>query len=337
MKKKTVTLADIAQNVGVSVNAVSLALRGKNGVSKQMRKRIVQAAGEMGYSSVSSQKANILALIPQRFVFTDYASPGSTFYQQLCFEMESFATSQGHHLILSRVPPEDEKAARTPPILSAVPIAAIITVGNLSQDYCRMIQSLGRPYVMADQYYDGVPASSVITANTAGAYALTSYLISKGHREIQFFGAPLRTSSLEDRWVGYQRAMRDHGLTPPDNEMLHWRDPEHDDGILVPRVLDGLDSLPSAFVCGHDSTARAVIELMARRGLRCPDDFSITGFDNIQSPEILKLRLTTCDTPKKSIAETAVRLALDGSAAPRRIQLYGEIVIRDSAKAIRGE
>ena len=163
MKLKAVTLADIASEMGISKNAVSLALRGKDGVSKELRERIVAKAQEMKYFGTAKMQGCILALIPQRF-----ARAAGTFYQRLCFDMEDYASSLGYQLIISSVSQEDEKLCRPPALLSNVGCMGIITVGNLSIDYCRMIYSLGMRYVMADQFYDAVPVSSVVTANSSG-------------------------------------------------------------------------------------------------------------------------------------------------------------------------
>ncbi len=336
MKTKAVTLADIARELGVSSNAVSLALRGKEGVSEALRERIVKKAREMNYSAPEASRSCILALIPHRFSGADDAMYHSSFYHHVCFRMEAYAASRDCQLIISSVSPADEETLRVPPLLSTVPCTGIITVGNLSSGYCRMIRSQGLPYVMADQYYDDVPASSVVTANTSGAYLLTNHLIERGHTNIQFFGMARRTSSLEDRWIGYKRAMLRHGLRPLDNRLLHAQSVDTDDSVLIPQALDELDSLPTAFVCGHDNTAHTLIRALAARGLRCPEDFSVVGFDDIQTPDVQALSLTTYSTPKKAIAETAVRLVLEGaSEETMRIQLYGDVVYRNSVKDLR--
>lgn len=336
MRSKSVTLADIAKELGISSNAVSLALRGKEGVSDELRERIVQKAKEMNYTGSSQPHGCILALIPYRFSGAEDAMYNSSFYHQVCFQMEAYAASLGHQLIISSVQPADESAVRVPPLLASIPCSGIITVGNLSGEYCHMIQSLGLPYVMADQYYDDLTASSVITANTSGSYLLTSHLIEQGHTRIQFFGMPFRTSSLEDRWIGYKRAMLQHNLKPLDNLLLHSSSMQWDEYNLIFKALDELESMPTAFVCGHDVTAQQIIHTLSRRGLHCPDDFSVVGFDNIQSPDILGLNLTTYNTPKRAIAETAVNLILEGNThSPRRIQLYGEMVFRNSVRPLQ--
>ena len=328
MRKKAVTLADIARVTGVSVNAVSLALRGKSGVSEEMRRRITRAADEMGYSMPGAGAGTILALIPQRFFTMDVNSV--SFYHGLYFEMQRYSDSRGSKLILSSVPPEDEKALRAPPLIGSVPISGIVSVGNMSESYCRMLQGLGLPFVIADQYYDSVKASCVVTANASAAYALTSHLIELGHTDIQFIESPFRTSSTRDRWIGYMRAMLSHGLHPAENKLMNMKYVDHVSEEMIIETLDSLDTLPTAFVCGHDLIAQTVIAQMARRNLRCPEDFSVTGFDNIQSPDVLALNLTTCDTPKLAIAQTAIDLLLSAAQPPRIIQLYGEVIIRGS-------
>ena len=336
MRTKSVTLADIARELGVSSNAISLALRGKEGVSEALRERIMAKAREMNYVAQTPAQGCILALIPYRFTGAENALYRSTFYHHVCFQMEAYAASQGCQLIISSVQPADEAALRVPQLLSTVPFTGIITVGNLSREYCRMILSQGLPYVMADQYYDDVPACSVVTANTSGAYLLTSHLIEKGHKSIQFFGMAFRTSSLEDRWIGYKRAMFRHGLRPQDNLLLHSSSIDTDDSVLIPQALDELDEMPTAFVCGHDNAAHTLIRALAARGLSCPGDFSVVGFDNIQTSDIQSLSLTTYSTPKNAIAEKAVDLVLEGRArAPQRIQLYGSVIYRSSVRDIR--
>ena len=327
MKAKAVTLADIAGELGISKNAVSLALRGKDGVSEDLRERVRLKAQEMKYLGVNKVQGCILALIPQRI-----ARAAGTFYQRLCFDMEAYAAGFGYQLIISSVSSEDEMACRPPALLGSVACMGIITVGNLSLGYCRMIYSLGIRYVMADQFYDDIPVSSVETANSSASYMLTKRLIENGHRSIQFFGASQRTSSLEERWIGYKRAMRDHQLPILSNRLSDGS--ANESQKLIVQTLKELPALPTAFVCAHDVIARDLIDALGRRGLHCPDDFSVVGFDDVQTHEVQALNLTTYRTPYSAIAKTAIEL-LYAEDGPKRIQLCGEVVERSSIKKLR--
>ena len=334
MKRKDVTMGDIADALGISKNAVSLALAGKDGISDSLRRDILKKAEEMNYTRAEKSARNLVALIPRRI------APGvgsGFFYQGLCFQMESYARSKGDLLIICSVSEEEEDACVPHPILRQLPCAGVLTIGNFSRDYCRMISETGLRYVMVDQYYDSVLVDSVNTANTSAGYLLTEHLIQMGHRDIQFFGSPRKTSSLDDRWNGYKRAMRDYGLPVQQNRFLEATDRdsrrEYD---LIRDALEALPDLPTAFVCGHDMSAKTIVELLAGRGLSFPRDFSIVGFDNVQDPSIAPMNLTSYRTPQEKIAHSAVDILMDERPVhPLKLQVFGEIVYRDSVRDIR--
>jgi len=332
LRSKTVTLADIAQELGVSKNAVSLALRGKDGVGKELRDKIIAKAQEMQYISPEKLQGCVLALIPQRFT----NASNSLFYHQVCYEMEAYAAKLDCPLIISSVSEEDEKSCTPPLLLDSISCIGIITVGNLSKAYCRMIRGLNLRYVMADQYYEDLAVDSVTTANVSGTYLLTEHLIQNGHKRIQYFGTRFRTASLEDRWLGYKRALSAYHLPVLTNCYTEVQAANFDEMALITKALNECDEMPTAFVCGHDMTARSIIYALALRGLRYPNDFSVVGFDDIQSPELQELNLTTYSTPKAEIARVALDLMLNANrSTPQKIQLYGNVVYRGSVKDIR--
>lgn len=335
MAGKRVTMADIARELGISKNAVSLALRGKEGIGDSLRQRILDTAAAMQYEGFQQPKVNgcILALIPRRLATVE----SGMFYQQVSFHMEAYAQSQGFQLIISSVSEEEEENTRPPALLDSITCVGLMTIGNLSMPYCRMISGLGLRYVMVDQYYDDLITSSVTTANTAAAYQLTKYLIEKGHTNIQYFGTRFRTASLNDRWAGYCRAMGECGLTVLKNSFITTQDlSTRNEPMLIGQAFDQLEEKPTAIVCGHDNTAKDVIGVLAARGLRCPEDISIVGFDNIQKPDVLALNLTTYHTPKANIAHMAIDLFLDTeNALPRKVSIFGEIIYRGSVRDLR--
>ena len=333
MKSKTVSMEDIARALGISKNAVSLAMRGRSGVSEELRRKVMKKAQEMGYGQESRSSVCMLALIPQRLM----SLADGMFYQQVCFHMESYARSQGCLLTICSVSEEEEKACVLHPMLKQMPFQGVATIGNMSRDYCRLYRECGVKYVMVDQYYDDIPADSVTTANTSATYMLTKHLIDRGHTRIQYFGSRKRTSSLFDRWRGYQQAMYVHGLPVLHNSFI---DAEiisnQNDYSLIRQALDEMESFPTAFVCGHDETARLIINHLAGKGLRYPEDFSIVGFDDIQNPEVSPLNLTTYRTPKADIARASIDCMMDHSnRPPMKTELYGELISRGSVRDIR--
>ena len=335
MGSKRTTMDDIAKALGISKNAVSLALRGKEGVSEQLRSRVVEAAVSMKYPGLVQQPVEqyILALIP-RYLGT---MEDSAFYQQVCFHMEAYAQSRGYQLIISSVSEAEEEALAHPPLLDNIACVGVMTIGNLSLPYCRMISRLGLRYLMVDQYYDELVANSVTTTNTSGAYMLTKHLIENGHTKIDYFGKRYTTASLNDRWTGYSRAMTDFDLVPRRNLYMQDRTSgQLDERILIKDAFEAMDTLPTAVFCGHDNTARAVIDVLDGMGVKYPDDISVVGFDDIQLAQVQALGLTTYHTRKADIAHGAIDLFIEArDDICRRVLIYGEIIYRDSVRDIR--
>lgn len=333
MKSKTVSMESIARELGISKNAVSLAMRGKNGVSDELRRKVMDKAREMGYGQGNGPAACILALIPQRLM----SLADGMFYQQVCFHMESYARSRGCLLTICSVSEEEEQACVLHPMLRQMSFQGVATIGNMSREYCLIYRDCGIRYLMVDQYYDDIPVDSVTTANTSATYMLTKHLIEKGHTRIQYFGSRRRTSSLFDRWRGYQQAMYAHGLSVLHNSFIDSDMISNlDDYTLLKKALDEMESFPTAFVCGHDETAKMIINILAEKNLRCPEDFSIVGFDDIQNPELTPLNLTTYRTPKSDIARVSIDCMLDNlDRPPKKIELYGELIVRGSVRELR--
>ena len=331
---KRVTMDDIAKELGISKNAVSLALRGKSGVSGPLRSRVLETARRMNYGVVSQSGlvGYIAAFIPRYLSLQGEDS----FYQKLCFFMEAYARNRGYQLIISSVSEAEEACPSIPPILHTVPCLGVMTIGNLARGFCEAVAALDMPYVMVDQYYEGMLANSVVTTNISGAYLLTRHLIEQGHRHIEYFGKRFTTASLCDRWTGYARAMMEFGLPVYENSYQKIRTNGHDGEVEQLRnALCAMPSLPTGILCGHDQTAVHVVRVLEEMNLCVPQDVSLIGFDDIQAPQAQALCLTTYRTQRQAIGETAIDLLL-GKVPPTNVQIaiHGEVVFRNSVRPL---
>ena len=82
MIKKSVTMSDIAKEIGVSTVTVSKALGDKDGVGSELRERIKKKAEEMGYQFSGSSKAakELLNYSISVIVAKHFISDASAFY-----------------------------------------------------------------------------------------------------------------------------------------------------------------------------------------------------------------------------------------------------------------
>ena len=336
-RKKAVSLQTIADQVGVSKYAVSLALNGKAGVSASLREQIIRVAKESGYvrspKTTPAKKLNILVLIPQ------YIQNDTAFYPNVYWAIEQSIQEQGHSAIFTSVSDEMSHFGQLPSALQEAKIAGMIVVGQVPVSYMRKLLDTGLPCVSVDEHYRTVDVDCILTANTHGADQMVQHLIDCGHTDIGFIGAIHTTSSNFDRWVGYQNALARNGIAVNRSHCITADSPK--ESLLsrfdeLSRHLDGLPSLPTAWFCANDGTAVTLISLLRLRGIRVPEDISVVGFDDQSMAAMISPSLTTYHVPRKELGRAAVHLLLFRIASPacacREISVRGYPVYRDSVK-----
>jgi LacI family transcriptional regulator len=92
-----------------------------------------------------------------------------------------------------------------------------------------------------------------------------------------------------------------------DPDLMRYGEPPTMTGVWAGRELFDLRPRPSAVVCFNDKVAVGVMEVAAARGLRVPEDLSVTGFDGIDVSRATTSRLTTVRQPLQEMGRTASR------------------------------
>ncbi|MGN1025203.1 MAG: LacI family DNA-binding transcriptional regulator [Faecousia sp.] len=286
--EKKVRMADIAQRLGISIVSVSKGLAGKDGVSPEMRAKIIATAQEMGYVLPQAKEeekkllGNIGILVADRFV------ADNAFYPNLYRQVLVRCNEAGFSAMLEIVSPEAERGCVLPAMIQGKKVDGLIFMGELNRGYLRMVMQAGLPYMLLDFYDDALDADSVTSDNVTGGYRLTSHLLQTGRRDIAFVGSIFATSSIMDRYLGYYKALIRAGITP----QKEWRLEDRDgDGMFIPLELP--EHMPQAFVCNCDEVGYNLVELLKRKGYRVPQDVAVTGYDDYQFAQICDPQLTT--------------------------------------------
>lgn len=329
MTAKKATMRDIAKAVGTSAVTVSKAIAGKPGMSDRLRAKILKKAEEMGYEypggerSLPRQHLDIGILIPDR-----YFGPES-FYAVMYKQLIQRLSEQGHFGLLEILKPQDEADLALPMLVRSERVNGLILLGEPSKAYYRMIAQAGTPVVFLDFYDAQGSADAVVGDNTYGCYRLTSHLIKNGHRRIGFVGNVLATGSIMDRFLGYYRAMLTHSLPVRPDWVISDRT---DDGGMIPLRLP--EELPTAFVCNCDVVAKELIQALTEKGIRVPEDVSVTGFDDFVTGEDPEPKLSTFRVNTEGMIDLAVKSMTErcnGVKDPYgRTVVSGQPVYRDS-------
>jgi DNA-binding LacI/PurR family transcriptional regulator len=110
-------------------------------------------------------------------------------------------------------------------------------------------------------------------------------------------------------------------------------------GRQATRALLASGYSPTAIICVNDITAVGALRELRERGIRVPQDVSVTGFDNVKLSEFCYPSLTTVHIPRERIGHIIVDALIPqpGAAAPEHeIVIDPEFMVRDSTGAAPG-
>ena len=328
---KKVRMADIAQELGVSVVSVSKALAGQPGVSEETREKVLELARKMGYVPLRTKPAasrgnasgNIGVLVADRF-FAD-----NTFYSTLYRQVLMRSNENGFSVLLELVSREAERTGTLPAMLQGNKVDGVIFMGEIDRDYLLAIARSGVPYMLLDFYDEELDADSVTSDNVAGGCRLTGHLLQTGRRNIGFVGSVHATSSILDRYLGYTKALMRANIPVRSDWVLEDRAPT---GLLKPVELP--EEMPEAFLCNCDEVAFNLVEQLKRRGYRVPEDVAVAGYDDFYFSQVSTPPLTTyrvnVEEMGRIVVTHMIRKIRGKRVAKGNVVVAGQLIPRES-------
>lgn len=331
---KNVTMRDIAAKLGISVVSVSKAFTGQNGVSDELRQRILRTAETMGYkygSETNKKKTlsgNVGIIVAERYMSEN------SFYFKFMRGLSTALQQKKHYAFFHTLTSGNEEKALLPDIFFHQRVDGIIILGQISDKYINAVLGTKIPVVFLDFYNQLTAESCVVGDSFYATYELTNYLIDNGHHDIAFVGNIHATSSIQDRYLGYAKSLIEHNIRLSDYYIISDRNTET--GEFIPLELPVV--MPTAFVCNCDEIASRLIALLAEKGYRVPDDISVTGFDNSVYSSITVPNITTFEINTEKMSAIAVDALLSKIKTPSEhigmIQVKGRIVFKDSVASL---
>ncbi len=329
---KNVVMKDIADALGVSVVSVSKALGGKEGLSDEVRRKILEKSDELGYKYDASKKKAAKDNFYIGILVSDKFFEENSFYTELYKQILLKSANEGMTCILEIVPKHAENKLIPANILSNENIDGIIIMGKLSSEYVKLISKQPQPYLLLDFYDDLHFSDSIISDGTFGTFQLTSDLIRKGHKNIAFVGNIHATSSIMDRYLGYIKALLEKGFVANPQMLINDRD---ELGNLIECTLPKV--MPDAFVCNCDLVAYNLITQLKSIGVTVPDDVSVVGFDDSRYATLGEVGITTFNVNLSAMSTAAVnqiaRKIKKKDFSLGRTVIAGKCIIRNSVKS----
>jgi LacI family transcriptional regulator len=336
MKKKSeVTIYDISKVLNISASTVSRGLNNSPQVRKDLRRRIMQTAQEMGYqhnkfaSNLRQKRTRTLGVVIPRI--------DSHFMSSVISGMEKIANNSGYQLLISQ---SEESATLEEANIQALFNSRVdgmlvsLSFETKNSDAFKNIFRRDIPLVFFDRVFECNNCVNVVIDNFRAGYDVTKHLIDQGCRKIVHVGGSLNRNVYNDRYRGYRQALADNSI-PFDDRMLILTDLGDSSGVAIINQLLGDGSMPDGIFTANDNTAVSIICELKKKGYRVPDDVAVAGFNDDPVSRIVEPNLTTVHYPGRAMGEVAastiIRI-LEGTQYERvnSIILTYELIIRES-------
>ena len=327
------TLKDVAKAAGVHPGTASRALnpllRGR--ISAATTARVETAARDLGYvvdpvgRSLRSRRSGIVGvLVP------DLTNP---FYPPVLRGIEDELRAHGLEGLIATTDNDVRREAELIEVLKARRCDGYVLTTAVRRDPAVEALIGGAEPVVLVNRLASVEAPSVVSDDAFGIAQAVRHLRELGHAAIAHVTGPPRFSVTVEREAAYRAALRAEGLPHRRELVVRATDYTAAAGeVACARLL--AEQRVTAVLAGNDMIAIGCYAALEAAGLRCPDDVSVVGVNDMPLAGWLRPPLTTVAVPQHELGTQAARLLVahlrDGAAAVRRVDLPTRLVVRGS-------
>ncbi len=326
--KKDITIYDIAQKLAISSTTVSRGLKDHPSINKNTRKKIHDAAKELGYrhntfaSSLRKQKTNTIGVIIHEL--------HSNFITSVLAGIEKVTAEAGYDIIIAHSSESFEKEAANALNLFHKRVDGVIAslaFNTVGLDHYKQFDDKGIPVIFFDRVEEEIESTKVIIDNHKCGYQATEHLIEQGCKKIVLVTANLKRNVYAQRHKGYKDALHDNNIKYKESLVLI-KDLTEEAGIEAAKEIMKMHPLPDAAFITNDFSAAVCMKTLKENGIRIPEDIAIVGFNNDAISKIVEPQLTTVNYPGVDMGEIAARNLVNHLKGISNIKHTQTIIVR---------
>ncbi|MEZ0295559.1 MAG: LacI family DNA-binding transcriptional regulator [Candidatus Methylacidiphilales bacterium] len=317
------TQQEIADQLSLSRTTVSRCFTNHPGINPETRAKVFALASKMGYHYMeqrtgqpsSNGTKSVLAVLictdTEEYYRPDYESPGF----EILPGISEFALLRKLQMDVQLADPR-ETSIRSPGYKKLMRAsrswAGVLLIYPFPQNVIEELLAKFRCVSLVEQY--GVSSMDVVDVDHyKGISQLIDRLTRLGHKRIGFFSRhyPVEACWAFRRFSAYVEKMARLGYPVRDLEIINVQNFDIDhlqesQEHAVKLTREGV----TAWVCAADHQAYDLIAHLEKRGLRVPQEVSVTGFDGVLRPKGGP-DLTTASIPYRQIGSMAAKRLYD--------------------------
>jgi LacI family transcriptional regulator len=338
-RARSVTLKDVAKVAGVHVSTASRALDPTKSrrISPGTIARVTRAAEQLGYTpDVIAKGLKRGTTMMVGVVLPDLSNPiWATLIRGIGQQVES----RGLVTVVTETLEDHDRLERALNSLSARRVDAVIVAAARNTDRYLLAEFARRfpAFVLAIRNVGSSGLPHITQDDRHGGELAAEHLIELGHKVVAQLRGPIDIELFEERNEGFRRAAGAGGMVEVTTGESADEVTLAEGRRLMKRTLDQNPANPPTAVFAHaDVMAIGAIEELEARGLRCPGDISIVGYDDAPLVSHVSPPLSTVRIPGDEIgrlAGEAVLKLIDSPSEPYAVSIPAELIVRDSTAA----
>ncbi|WP_411766759.1 LacI family DNA-binding transcriptional regulator [Winogradskyella sp. A3E31] len=336
---KPVTLKQIAETLNISITTVSKALKDYPDVSKKTKRLVKETAEILNYKpnafavNLRTKESKTIGLIIPEVVHHFFSSVIKGIIAQ--------AEKKGYLVIILQSNESYELEKKQIDLLLSKRVDGIlISLANASVkfDHINTILEHEVPLVMFDKIAKLVQCSKVIIDDRKAGYKATKHLIDIGCKKIAHFRGPLLPQNSIDRFLGYKKALEDHGITYDPSIVFICNDVSFEEGQnYAEDIIANHKDVDGIFI-NTDLVAVGALNTFNKNNIKVPEDIAIVGFSNWFMSSVISPSLTTINQPGYKMGRKAFKLLFSEikkrkAQEPinfKTVELPTDLIIRES-------
>lgn len=331
-EKKNITIADVAEALGVSKTTVSRAISGKGRIGKETKERVLAYIEEHDYKPnaiakglAQSKTYNLCVVMPGNYEVVDW-----NFFQACLFGIQEMAEAAGYDILLSMCRQSDISSLER--IIANRKVDGVVLMRTFLKDaQIEFLQQKGIPFVTTGSTnYENVV--QIDHDHRSACKELTSIILMKGMERVALVGEDEGDMVTQSRLRGFKEAYEQMNI--PLDESLLYLGPEN--RVRVDKTVnDILEQKVDCILCMDDADASRVLKVLREKQVKVPEDVRVASFydstilDN-NVPSITSLSFDAKELGRVA-CHTLLNMVEDMEVQERTLLPY-EVVLKESTK-----
>jgi LacI family transcriptional regulator len=334
-QEQRATLKDVARRAGVHPGTASRALNVETRplVNGETARRVLAAADELGYRPnpiarglKTSRSYTVGVLIP------DLMNP---LFPPIVRGIQDRLEEAGYTPLIANTDNDPDRERADFEAMRARQVDGVITAtARRGEGLVSELEDVSLPVVLVNRRLEDGGRASVVGNDRKGVGLAVEHLVGLGHRRIAHLAGPRELSTGSLRHQGFVDAMRSAGLEPDPELILVGSAFVETEGERLCNELLERGAEVTAIVAGNDLMALGCYDAFAERGIDCPVEISVVGYNDMPFAAWFDPPLTTVRLPHYEIGARAAEMLLDqlgdAEAEPVHVMLDPELVVRGS-------